>query len=139
MELERKPAFRAAPAHTVHYEQRRPEQRLLHRLVREHPETFLAEVQARIGTGLPEIPSRVKKRGFEFPIRPRIRTPSGRPLNRGCDPILDNEILRLRIPGIKTPQQAVATVLKQMNVLRAANWCRYGSCISFRKMRNHRI
>lgn len=54
MELERKPALRAAPAHTVQYERRRPEQTLLHRLVREHLETFLAEVQARAGTGLPE-------------------------------------------------------------------------------------
>lgn len=54
MELERKPALRAAPAHTVQYERRRPEQTLLHRLMREHLETFLAEVQARTGTGLPE-------------------------------------------------------------------------------------
>jgi hypothetical protein len=55
MELERKPALRAAPAHTVQYERRRPEQTLLHRLVREHLETFLAEVQARTGTGLPAV------------------------------------------------------------------------------------
>jgi hypothetical protein len=52
--LERKPALRAAPAHTVQYERRRPEQTLLHRLVREHLETFLAQVQARTGTGLLE-------------------------------------------------------------------------------------
>jgi hypothetical protein len=55
MELERKPALRAAPAHTVQYERRRPEQTLLHRLVREHLETFLAEVQARTGMGLPAV------------------------------------------------------------------------------------
>ena len=54
MGLERKPALRAAPARTVRYERRRPEQTLLHRLVREHLETFLAQVQARTGTGLPE-------------------------------------------------------------------------------------
>lgn len=53
MEPEGKPALRAAPAHTVQYERRRPEQTLLHRLVREHLETFLAEVEARTGTGLP--------------------------------------------------------------------------------------
>ena len=53
MEPERKPALRAAPAHTVQYERRRPEQTLLHRLVREHLETFLAQVEARTGTGLP--------------------------------------------------------------------------------------
>jgi hypothetical protein len=50
MELERKPALRAAPAHTVQYEQRRPEQTLLYRLVWEHLETFLAQVEARAGT-----------------------------------------------------------------------------------------
>ena len=53
MGLERKPALRAAPAQAVRYERRRPEQTLLHRLVREHLETFLAQVQARTGTGLP--------------------------------------------------------------------------------------
>jgi len=53
MGLERKAALRAAPAHAARYERRRPEHTLLHRLVREHLETFLAEVQARTGTGLP--------------------------------------------------------------------------------------
>ena len=55
MGLERKAVLRAASAHTVQYERRRPEQTLLHRLVREHLETFLAQVQARTGTGLPEL------------------------------------------------------------------------------------
>ena len=54
MGLERKAVLRAAPAHTVHYERRRPEETILHCLVREHLETFLAHVQARTGTGLPE-------------------------------------------------------------------------------------
>ena len=54
MGLERKTVLRAAPAHTVHYERRRPEETILHCLVREHLETFLAQVQARTGTGLPE-------------------------------------------------------------------------------------
>lgn len=45
--------MRAAAAHTVRYERRRPEKTLLHRLVRKHLETFLAEIQARTGTGLP--------------------------------------------------------------------------------------
>ena len=54
MELERKAVLRAAPAHTVHYERRRPEETILHCLVREHLETFLAQVQAKTGTGLPE-------------------------------------------------------------------------------------
>jgi hypothetical protein len=53
MELERKPALRAAPAHTVQYERRRPEQTILYCLVREHLATFLAQVEARTGTGLP--------------------------------------------------------------------------------------
>ena len=46
--------LRAAPAHTDHYERRRPEETILHCLVREHLETFLAQVQARTGMGLPE-------------------------------------------------------------------------------------
>ena len=53
MELERKAVLRAAPAHTAHYERRRPEETILHSLVREHLETFLAQVEARTGTGLP--------------------------------------------------------------------------------------
>ncbi|MEI6723128.1 MAG: hypothetical protein WCO67_20390 [Betaproteobacteria bacterium] len=40
--------------HTVRYERRRPEETILHCLVREHLETFLAQVQAKTGTGLPE-------------------------------------------------------------------------------------
>ena len=54
MGLERNAVLRAAPAHTVHYERRRPEQTILHCLVREHRETFLAQVAARTGTRLPE-------------------------------------------------------------------------------------
>ena len=54
MALERKAVLRAAPAHTVQYERRRPEETILHCVVREHLETFLAQVQARTGTGLPE-------------------------------------------------------------------------------------
>lgn len=54
MELERKTVLRAAPARTVHYERRRPKETILHCLVREHLETFLAQLQARTGTGLPE-------------------------------------------------------------------------------------
>ena len=54
MGLERKAVLRAAPAHTVHYERRRPEETILHGLVREHLETFLAQVQAKTDTGLPE-------------------------------------------------------------------------------------
>jgi hypothetical protein len=53
MGLERKAVLRAAPAHTVRYERRRPEETILHHLVREHLATFLAQVQARVGTGLP--------------------------------------------------------------------------------------
>ncbi len=53
MGLERKVVLRAAPAHTVHYERRRPEETVLHRVVREHLETFLAQVESRTGTGLP--------------------------------------------------------------------------------------
>ena len=55
MGLERKAVLRAAPAHTAHYERRRPEETILHHLVREHLETFLAQVEARTGTGLPAI------------------------------------------------------------------------------------
>jgi len=53
MGLERKVVLRAAPAHTVRYERRRPEETILHCLVREHLETFLARVEARTGTGVP--------------------------------------------------------------------------------------
>ena len=54
MGLERTAVLRAAPAHTAHYERRRPEETILHHLVREHLETFLAQVEARTGTGLRE-------------------------------------------------------------------------------------
>jgi ribosomal protein S27E len=54
MGLERKAVLRAARPHTVHYERRRPEQTILHCLVREHLATFLAQVEATAGTGLPE-------------------------------------------------------------------------------------
>ncbi|MBM3345479.1 MAG: transposase [Betaproteobacteria bacterium] len=54
MGLARKAVLRAASAHTARYERLQPEQTLLHHLVREHLETFLAEVQARTGTGLTE-------------------------------------------------------------------------------------
>ena len=54
MGLERNAVLRAAPARTVHYERRRPEETVLHCLVREHLQTFLAQVQAKNATGLPE-------------------------------------------------------------------------------------
>ena len=54
MGLERKAVLRAASAHTVHYERRRPEETILHCLAREHLETFLAQVEAKTSTGLPE-------------------------------------------------------------------------------------
>jgi hypothetical protein len=54
MGRERKAVLRAAPAHTVHDERRRPEETLLHGLVQEHLEIFLAQVEVRTGTGLLE-------------------------------------------------------------------------------------
>ncbi len=54
MGLERKPALRAAAANTGHYERRRPEETTLHRLVREHLETFLAQVEAGGTASLPQ-------------------------------------------------------------------------------------
>ena len=54
MGLERKAVLRAAPGHTVQYERRRPEETILHCLVREHLATFLAQIQAKNGTDLPE-------------------------------------------------------------------------------------
>lgn len=54
MGLERKAVSRAAPAHTVRYERRRPEETILHCLVREHLETFLAEVEAGGAASLPQ-------------------------------------------------------------------------------------
>jgi hypothetical protein len=54
MGLERKPALRAAAANTVHYERRRPEETTLYRLVREHLETFLAEVDTEGAASLPQ-------------------------------------------------------------------------------------
>ena len=38
----------------VHYERRRPEESVLYRLVQEQLETFLAQVEAETGAGLPE-------------------------------------------------------------------------------------
>ncbi len=49
-------AVRKAPAtalHQPHYERRRPEQTPLYRLVREHYQSFAAEVAHATGTGLP--------------------------------------------------------------------------------------
>lgn len=54
MGLECKAVLRAAPAHTVQYERWRPDEAILYRLVREHLETILAQVEAKTGTGLPE-------------------------------------------------------------------------------------
>lgn len=53
MGLERKPALQAATANVVHYERRRPEQTTLYCLVREHLETFLAQVEAGGAASLP--------------------------------------------------------------------------------------
>lgn len=47
-------ALRAAAANTVHYERRRPEETTLYRLVQEHLETFLAEVEAEGAASLPQ-------------------------------------------------------------------------------------
>ncbi len=54
MGLERKPALRAEAATTVHYERRRPEATTLYRVVREHLETFLAQVEAGAAASLPQ-------------------------------------------------------------------------------------
>jgi hypothetical protein len=54
MGLERKRALRAAAANTVCYERRRPEETTLYRLVREHLETFLAQVEAGGTASLPQ-------------------------------------------------------------------------------------
>ena len=54
MGLERKPASRAAAANTIHYARRRPEETTLYRLVREHLETFLAQVEAGGTASLPQ-------------------------------------------------------------------------------------
>ena len=48
-------ALHPAPAgRRIHYERRRPEETTLYQLVQEHLETFLAQVEAEIGAGLPE-------------------------------------------------------------------------------------
>jgi hypothetical protein len=47
-------ALRAAPAKPVHYERRRPEETTLYRVVQEHLETFLAEVQAGSAASFPQ-------------------------------------------------------------------------------------
>jgi Transposase zinc-binding domain/Putative transposase len=48
-------ALQGAPtAHPCHYERRRPEETTLYRLVQEHLETFLAQVETESGSGLPE-------------------------------------------------------------------------------------
>jgi hypothetical protein len=49
------PALQGAPtAHPCHYERRRPEETILYRLVQEHLENFLAQVETESGSGLPE-------------------------------------------------------------------------------------
>ena len=47
-------ALRAAAANPVHYERRRPEETTLYRVVQEHLETFLAEVEAGGAASLPQ-------------------------------------------------------------------------------------
>ena len=48
-------ALQGAPtAHPCHYERRRPEETILYQLVQENLETFLAQVEAERGGGLPE-------------------------------------------------------------------------------------
>ena len=49
------PALQGAPtAHRCNYERRRPEETALYRLIQEHFETFLAQVEGERGSGLPE-------------------------------------------------------------------------------------
>ncbi|MBM4261496.1 MAG: transposase, partial [Deltaproteobacteria bacterium] len=49
------PALQRAPTtHPCHYERRRPEETVLHRLVQENLETFFAQVEAERSSGLPE-------------------------------------------------------------------------------------
>ena len=48
-------AVQPAPAgRRIHYERRRPEETTLYQLVQEHLETFLAQVEAETGAGLPD-------------------------------------------------------------------------------------
>ena len=48
-------AVQPAPAgRGLHYERRRPEETTLYRLVQEHLETFLAQVELETGAGLPD-------------------------------------------------------------------------------------
>jgi hypothetical protein len=48
-------AVQPAPAgEGLHYERRRPEETTLYRLVQEHLETFLAQVELETGAGLPD-------------------------------------------------------------------------------------
>ena len=48
-------AVQPAPARRrIHYERRRPEDTVLYQLVQEHLDTFLAQVEAETGSGLPE-------------------------------------------------------------------------------------
>jgi Transposase zinc-binding domain/Putative transposase len=49
------PAVHPAPAGArIHYERQRPEETTLYRLVQEHLETFLAQVELEAGSGLPD-------------------------------------------------------------------------------------
>jgi hypothetical protein len=59
-------AVQPAPAAgaRVHYERRRPEETTLYQLVQEHLETFLAQVEAETGAGLPDF---VKEEFDAFP------------------------------------------------------------------------
>jgi len=44
----------AAAGKPVHYERRRPEHTTLYQLVREHVETFFAQIENETGSGLPD-------------------------------------------------------------------------------------
>src|ERR671919_2523168 len=58
-------AVHPAPAgRRIHYERRRPAETTLYQLVQEHLETFLAQVEAETGAGLPDF---VKEEFDAFP------------------------------------------------------------------------
>jgi hypothetical protein len=87
------PAVHPAPAgRRIHYERRRPKETTLYRLVQEHLETFLAQVELETGSGLSEF---VQEEFDAFPSLGAYSDTSLYLANLECG-ILAHGFLRLR-------------------------------------------
>jgi len=110
MGLERKALLHAAPAHAVRYERRRPEHTLLHRLLREHLESFLAEGLGQDRHGPARVP--VRQWVLSFPIglrillaaRPHLLTPVLRIVHRVIAGFVLSQAGLKRATGLPKPR-----------------------------------